>query len=398
MSRHAGYCRVNWRYHHTLLVAAFLANFSNNASRLVISPVIPNIIDAFEVSKSAVGLALTGMWAVYAVLQFPSGILADRFGDYRIIVISLALTSVGSLLLALSPSFLTFGVFVVFLGAGAGLYFVVGTSMLTKEFRQRGQVLGLHSAGGPAAGLVAPAIAAFVGVNYGWRSAMLVGAALSLPVLAVFVRRVRPVNGFEGSTRGGTDVLTTTVGLLKRPSVLYMTFIGVATAYTWQSFTSFFPTFLVEYHGLAVPDASLLFGAIFLLSAVTQPLYGRLSDRVSRETVLAVVLSTAALGFGVLVTADTLLVALVGSGLTGFGFGWGGVFQSYFMRLFTDDERGTSYGLVRTIYMFVGSLGSVVTGTLADTLGWGAAYGVVGAFLVVAVGSIAANRAFDVGL
>jgi len=392
---------VNWRYQHTLLVAAFLANFTNNASRLVISPLVPNVIDSFSVSKSAVGLALTGMWAVYALLQFPSGIIADRIGDYRVIVLSLALTLCGSLLLALSPSFVLFGCFVIFLGAGAGLYFVVGTSMLTKAFRQRGQVLGFHSAAGPAAGLVVPTFAASVAVRYGWRLALLVGAALALPVLAVFVGRIRPVEPIENtesSERERPTVVATTLTLLGRPSVLYMTFIGVATAYTWQSFTAFFPTFLVEYRGFGLAEASLLFGVVFGLSAVTQPLYGRLSDRVAREAVLALVLLLAAIGFGTLVVADRFLVTALGVFVLGLGFGWGGVFQSRFMDLFTDEQRGTAYGLVRTIYMFLGALGPVVTGTLADVFGWAIAVGVVGAFLLVAVLAIAANRAFGVGL
>ena len=388
---------MNWRYQHTLLGAAFLACFSNNASRLVISPVVPNIIDTFAVSTSAVGLALTGMWAIYALLQFPSGVIADRIGDYRVILVSLLLTGVGSLFLALSTSFLLFGVAALFLGAGAGLYFVVATSMLVKSFRQRGQVLGIHSAAGPTAGLVAPALAAYVGVRYGWRSAMLLGAVLSLPVAAVFVRYIDPVND-DTSRREGPDVLATTADLLRRPAVIYMTFIGVTTAYTWQSFTSFFPTFLVEYRGLSLPNASLIFGVIFLLSAVTQPLYGRLSDRFARETVLALVLSTAVVGIGTVVFADSFVLTLAGVGLMGFGFGWGGVFQSRFMDLFTDSQRGTAYGLVRTIYMFIGSLGSVITGTLADTMGWAVAYGVVGAFLGAAVVGITVNRAFGVGL
>ncbi|WP_254546891.1 MFS transporter [Halomarina pelagica] len=388
---------MNWRYQHTLLAAAFLACFSNNASRLVISPVLPNVIDAFDLSKSVVGLALTGMWAIYALLQFPSGVIADRVGDYRVILVSLVLTGLGSLFLALSPSFFLFGVAVLALGAGAGLYFVVGTSMLVKSFRRHGQVLGVHSAAGPAAGLVAPAVAAAVSVRYGWRPALLLGAVLSFLGAAVFLRHVEPVDG-TGTTRDAPDVLATTVALLKRPSVLYMTFIGVTTAYTWQSFTTFFPTFLVEYRGLTLTNASLVFGVVFLLSAVTQPVYGRLSDRFARETVLALVLSTAVVGFGVVVVADPSLVALVGVGLLGFGFGWGGVFQSRFMDLFSDAQRGTAYGLVRTIYMFVGSLGSAVTGILADTAGWAAAYGVVGAVLGLAVVCIAANRALDLGL
>ena len=324
LSGRDGESRVNWRYQHTLLAAAFLANFTNNAARLVISPVVPNVIDTFEVSKSAVGLALTGMWAVYALLQFPSGVVA-RIGDYRVIVVSLALTFLGSLLLALSPTFFLFGIFVICLGAGAGLYFIVGTSMLTKAFHQRGQVLGIHSAAGPAAGFVTPVVAAFVAVRYGWRPALLVGAALALPALAVFLDRIQPIDVVESSTRDGPAIVATAFSLLKRPSVLYMTFVGVATAYTWQSFTAFFPTFLVEYRGLSIPDVGLVFGVVFCMSAVTQPLYGRLSDRTDRGTVLALVLSLAAVGFGTLVVADRLLVTAVGVFVLGLGFGGGGL-------------------------------------------------------------------------
>ena len=115
-------------------------------------------------------------------------------------------------------------------------------------------------------------------------------------------------------------------------------------------------------------------------------------------TVLALVLLLAVAGFGTLVVADRLLVTAVGVFLLGLGFGWGGVFQSRFMDLFSDDQRGTAYGLVRIIYMFLGALGPVVTGTLADTLGWAVAIGVVGAFLLAAVLIITANRAFGVGL
>ena len=68
------------------------------------------------------------------------------------------------------------------------------------------------------------------------------------------------------------------------------------------------------------------------------------------------------------------------------------------MDLFSDDQRGTAYGLVRIIYMFLGALGPVVTGTLADALGWAVAVGVIGAFLLVAVLAITANCALGIGL
>jgi MFS family permease len=119
---------VQWRYRDGVLALAALANFSQFGARLVISPLVPDIIAAFSVTKSTVGLALTGVWATFALFQYPSGVLADRYGERRVILTALGLTAGCSLLLALSPSFLAFAAFAVLLGAGAGLYFSVGTA------------------------------------------------------------------------------------------------------------------------------------------------------------------------------------------------------------------------------------------------------------------------------
>ncbi len=44
-------------------------------ARLVLSPLIPAIMNAFNVSKSGVGIVLTGRWGAYALFQFP-GVLS----------------------------------------------------------------------------------------------------------------------------------------------------------------------------------------------------------------------------------------------------------------------------------------------------------------------------------
>lgn len=145
-----------------LLVVVTFSMFSTMVARLAISPVVPDIIDSFDVSSSAIGLALTGMWAGYSLTQFPSGILADRVGEYHVILASLALTSVASVLVAISPSYILFVIFTIVLGAVAGLYFSPATSLLTAAFDETGQPLGIHSAGGPIGGLVTPIITAAI--------------------------------------------------------------------------------------------------------------------------------------------------------------------------------------------------------------------------------------------
>ncbi|MEF8856768.1 MAG: MFS transporter, partial [Haloplanus sp.] len=56
------------------------------------------------------------------------------------------------------------------------------------------------------------------------------------------------------------------------------------------------------------------------------------------------------------------------------------------------DERGTGFGLVRTIVLLVSSLGSGVTGTLAGRVGWVAAYGLVAALLALLAAALVVNR------
>lgn len=184
----------------------------------------------------------------------------------------------------------------------------------------------------------------------------------------------------------------TIVGLLSTPSIAFMTTIGIATAFTWQAFTSFFPTFLIEFHGMTAGSAGTVFGSIFLLSAFGQPVMGKLSEHFSRDAVLSVIFLAVASGLGLLLVGRSLPTLVCSVGLIGLGLSWGGVFQSRFMDSLSDEQRGTGFGLVRTIYLFLGSTGSVTTGFLVDTTGWTVAYGLVVFLLLLAVLSLTANR------
>ncbi|MDY6775559.1 MAG: MFS transporter [Halobacteria archaeon] len=395
--------RLGYSYPHVVLGLAVLANFSQFGARVVVSPLVPDIIADFGVSKSEVGLVLTGIWGVYALLQFPSGILADRVGEKRVITASLALVTVGSGVLYLSPSFVTFAVFALFLGAGAGLYFSVGTSLLTKIFgaSERGQALGVHSTGGPLAGVVAPVVGAYVAARYGWRTALLFGGVVALPVLVGFVYTVRPVSDLETEKDGSDDkpgLIETVVSLVSRPRLVYTTLLGVSLSFAWQSFSSFFPTFVVEEMGTTKQTASLYFGAVFLLTAVFLPVMGRLSDSLGRDRLLGFSFVSMSTGILLFVVGETTLAVYAGILFLGAGMSWGGVLQSRAMDIISDSERGTGFGLVRTVYMLIGATGSAVTGTVAEFAGWGFSWGIVVGLLLVALVSLALNTTLDLGL
>lgn len=390
-----------WRHRDAILIILAAGNFAQLGSRLLISPLIPAILEDFTISKSEIGIALTGMWAMYALFQFPSGLLADRIGKARVIVAALSLTSLGGILIAFAPTFQSFRLLVVFLGVGTGMYLSVAGSLLTDLLEREGQALGFVTAGGAFAGLVAPLVASLVTSTSGWRQAILVWTVLPFAVGATlaYVAHIAPLETDDvAHADGGNVKIRETLSLLTRPAIQYSVFLASITMYSWQAFASFLPTFFVEYLDFTATFSGIVFGVFFLFSALLQPVMGFASDRFGRDVVLLGCLVLVASSLGLLLLGPTAVQALPITVALGVGCSWAGVVQARFMDNIPDSSRGPGFGLVRTIYLLVGSLGSGVTGTLADTVGWTSAIGFVGAVLLVAAAVIGLNRALGVGL
>jgi MFS family permease len=383
---------VSWSYRYTVLSLCTLAFFATMVARLVISPVVPDLVDAFAVSNTAIGLALTGMWMTYAFTQFPSGVLGDRFGERRVILTAVGLTAIASALLAAAPSFPLFVLFTICLGAGAGLHFSVATTLLTKSFENTGTAIGLHNSGAPLAGLLAPVAAAYVATRVGWRPALALGAVVAIPVFLAFGWRVRPAEP-ERPDQPLTERfrLAPIVELLGRRPIRFTVAMSVLCAFTWQSTASFLPTFLVEYHGYSQTFAGVVFSAYFVVHGVTQPVLGRVSDRYGRDGVIAGCLALGIVGYLLLVATESLLGLGAAIVLIGTAMSWSAAMLPRFMDHLSDTERGAGFGLVRTTYMVLGSLGSVVTGAVADVWGWGPSFVLLAVLLTVVLFALATN-------
>ncbi len=382
------------------LGSAAAANFGQFGARVAISPFVLVIAATFATSKGVVGLVLTGMWAAYALCQFPSGVLADRYAERRVVLVALAAATLGSGLVALSPSLPVFALAAVVLGSGAGLYFAAGTALLDRRFENTGRAFSIHSAGGPLAGLVVPVVAAWVATGWGWRAGVFVGGVAAAGALAVGFLAVedRPPASPDLRLRERLHP-DTVLELLSRPAVAFTTVLGVIGMYVFQAFVSFFPAFLQEHHHLARGRAALLTGVAFVLIAVVMPFVGEAGDRVGLDWALVVPMLVTAGGFALLVLVPVGVgPRWAGVGLVGVGLTWGGAIQARFMREFGPAEGGTGFGLVRTVFVLLGSVGNVTTGVLADVAGWPAAFGLVAGLLVVAAALVVTNRALGLGL
>ncbi|PAU84639.1 MFS transporter [Halorubrum salipaludis] len=393
---------MNWRYKHAALALCTLAFTATMVARLVISPLVPAITAEFGVTNGTVGLALSGMWLAYAISQFPSGVLGDRYGERAVILTAVGATAVASLLIAVSPSIAVFGLFTVLLGAGAGLHYSVATTFLTRQFDDIGRAIGVHVAGGPVAGLAAPPLAALVGSRYGWRAGIALGVAAAVPVFVLFAWRVRPTEPLRpDQPMRERFALGPLAELLSRPPILYTTALATMGAFTWQATASFLPSFLEFGTGLSTGLSALLFSLYFLVHGATQPVTGSVSDRIGRDATVMATMAAGVVGYGLLVASAELGLGrpatVVGVVFVGLAMSWGAPLQSRFMDLLSDAERGAGFGLVRTAYMVIGASGSVVVGVMSDAAGWSVAFGLLAGVMGLALTALLANRLLRLG-
>lgn len=381
------------------LAAISGGNFSQLGARILLGAVVPFVLLDFGTTEATLGLALTGMWATYALAQFPSGVLADRLGERPLVLAGIVGAAVGTALVALSPTVLVFGAATVVLGAGAGLFFSPATALLSRLYEERGGALSVLTGAGAVAGAAFPAAGGVLAERFGWEVAVGAGVAVAVPVAAatlLFVPSLPPANP-DRDLAALVDP-TRIKGILSRPPLAYTTALAVLCGFTFQAVSSFLAAFLVAYRGVSPSTAAVAFGAVFGISAVAQPVNGRVSDRFSRDTAVAASVTLAGSGIATLVLVPGVVGTVAGVAVLGAGISWPGPIQARFMDRLTDAERGYGFGLLRTVYMFLAASGSVVTGAVASVAGWPAAYGLVIVLLATCLGLLGANRVFGLGL
>jgi MFS family permease len=371
-----------------LLLLVSFGWFTVQGARLLLPPLLPEVIADLNVGAARAGLALTTLWGVYALLQYPSGRLSDRLSRRTLLVGALLVAAGGFALLSAAVVYPLFLLAAAVVGFGVGLYPTAARALLSDRFEQkRAAAFGLHTASGDVGGAAAAGVAVVVVAVGVWRApflpvaVVLVGIALALHLLSREPYEVRRV---DLDVRGAVTRLSGD----RRVAALVLAYCGFAFA--WQSSTGFLPLFLREAKGLSPALASGGFAALFVVGAVVKPVAGRLGDRHGKARV-----ASAGIGFGALALCGLLLaggrVAVLGAtvlyaaGLMSFP----PVMQSYLMDAFPDDSMGADLGLARSTYIGVGALGPTYVGLVAERADYVVAFGGVVVLLVLAAVAVA---------
>jgi len=384
------------------LVATALVWFLGKFLRYAFPPLFDTIGSTYGVSRTVLGSAFTALMLVYALMQFPSGLLADRVGSVRVITAGALATAAAAFALAVDTPLWALVGAMALVGAGTGTYKTVSVSLLARAYpRGTGRALGVYDTFGTFGGAAAPAAVVAVSALPGvlgapWRTLFLVGGVVGVGVAAVFAwatpRRL-PDEPAAASAGDGDDAGAVPLGayltLFRDRRFTLFVVVTVCFSFTYNGAVAFLPLYLTEETAVSAATANLLFSALFLVSLV-QLVTGEASDRFGAGPILALTLAVATAGMVAVLAFSATGGALVLGGavvLLGLGaHGYRPVRGAYLMEVTPESVAGGSLGVVRTLLMVAGAVSPAVVGFLSETAGFTVAFQLLAAALVAATG------------
>lgn len=278
--------------------------------RFLLPAMLPQIKATFRIDNATAGLAVTLLWACYALMQFPAGILGDHIGERTVLTGSLVASAVSLLVIAVAPLFAVFLVAAGLFGLSSGLYGPTRGTVVSDTFPHNdGTAFGVLLAAGSIGAALLPLLAGLYVDAVGWR--VLVGvAAPAFLLLAVVAWRIVPRRVADGGHSVGAGVRAIPQAISDR-GVLIAVAAVTLMLFVFQGLTAFLPTYLIDEKGFTQATAAALFAALFVSGAGAQLVAGKAADRYGDRPVLVAISALGALTVGLLPVLQAFLPLVV---------------------------------------------------------------------------------------
>lgn len=244
----------------------------------------------------------------YFLFILPGGAAAARWGARNSVVGGLLLVATGFIGLAVASSYWVVAALMLALGMGTAYCFAPMLSLVATWFPQRrGMMIGYMTAGIGVglflAGLLVPWLMGFFGA-IGWRVNWGLFAAAAVATAVLVLAGVRDPPAYHDAAHKGS--LAADRGLVYRNPHVIM--IGLAYGVIGMSYIvqAIFMISFAEASGIASTTAGRLFAMSGLLSVVTGPMWGRLSDSWGRGNTLLLTISLVTTAMAVPILSQSL--------------------------------------------------------------------------------------------
>jgi MFS family permease len=365
---------------------------------MLYSLVLTYLIREFSMDTRTAGFLNSLTLVASAIGGLLFGVVADRIGRTRSLMISILVYSLSSAACAFSHSVAQLAAFRFVLGLGMGGEWTAAAALIAETWRpeHRGKALGLMQSAYAIGEAIAALVVGLVLPNFGWRAVFLVGV---LPALLVFWIQSSVPEPTLWSERQSTNAPQPPLrrllsGKVLRTGLLATTMNTCALFGYWGLFT-WIPAYLSlppsqGGRGLSLVKTTTFFLVLCAGKFLGYALFGFLADAFGRrKPYFAYLLIAAALVPIYGMTSRPALLLLLGPLVAFFGTGFFSGYAAIASEIFPGEIRAAAMGFSYNVGRGVSAVAPFAVGALALTYGIGPAFLLqAGAFFVAALLSL----------
>jgi MFS family permease len=289
----------------------FALNIAIGFSAQFITPLFPLYLEGLGASEMEIGLVLSLASILATAMMIPSGLMMNRIGKKRTLLVSVMLAALPPLLISflddwrwVTPLYMVF--------SASFSFFIVSRMAMVSESAtpgNRATLFGVINLAWPIGGLVAPTLSGFLVENFGWAPIFQVTTLIMAASLIPTLRLEEPAAPIKVE-----QVTAKRSSILDREYLPFMTLIFLfhfLIGMMERMIGTVLALFLKNQIMISESLIGLFFTASSILILVLQIPSGRLADRYGRKKVLVLSLLPIPLLLGAWLFVDDWLVLLV---------------------------------------------------------------------------------------
>jgi MFS transporter, FSR family, fosmidomycin resistance protein len=374
-----------------VLATACSIHFVHDGFSDILYVLLPIWASEFRLTFAQVGLIRTAYSGAMAAFQIPAGLLAERWGERRLLAAGTALTACGFIAAGMVGGFLSLLSVLLIAGLGSGVQHPLSSSLVSKAYETgpRRAALGTYNFSGDLGKVAVPAAVAFAALVVGWRTASaiygVIGLVAAVAILGVLARLATGATEAIGDDSPKEPLAVASGwGIRDLRGFQALTAIGMIDNATRTGFLTFLPFALIA-KGSSVAGVGTALALLFAGGAVGKFACGLVAERLG--VIRTVVLTEAATALGILALIPSPLpVALAILPLMGVALnGTSSVLYGTVADLVTADRRSRAYGLYYTVTIMSSALAPSVYGVIGDVAGVSTTLVVVSALVLTTI-------------
>src|SRR2546427_2867448 len=344
---------------------AFFAFILIGANDGALGVLIPSMRLHYGVDKATIGLLFLFQTIGYLIAAFNSGLLVEKLGNRRFLVLGVASFLLGVGALSLMPSFVI--VLIMMLPLGFGVAIIdAGLNIYIASMPRNAALLNyLHAFYGTGA-LLGPVIAsALLAMRWGWNSVYIVWIGMSLVLLIGFQLVFKDQNiplQEDVTTKPKSNVLVATLSVpfVWVAALFMLIYVGAEVSVGSWSYS-----FLTEERHASILLAGWMVSGYWIGLTLGRLTLARVALRVGSARLIQGCLVGVVIGVLLVWLFPVYAVSAVGLGLIGFSFG---PIYPTTIALISDRVFGRILPSVIGFMVSLGSIGAAICPWLAGTL------------------------------